>query len=114
MGSLNSHLLGMASAIAPDASLARQICRKQSRVLKDCTSTKRMYGCLAIDCQTAKISFDKGFHCENLLTLAFAACGEVSCSPNVDIEVCIMKYLFCRDKYTVFVVYLDHFSKLCS
>ena len=44
MGSLNSHLLGMASTIAPDASLARQVCRKQSRVLKDCRSTKRMYG----------------------------------------------------------------------
>ena len=48
----------MASTIALGASLARQVCRKQSRVLKDCRSTKRMYGCLAIDCQTAKISFD--------------------------------------------------------
>ena len=27
---LKSHLLGMASTIAPDASLARQVCRKQS------------------------------------------------------------------------------------
>ena len=29
LGSLNIHLLGMASTIAPDARLARQVCRKQ-------------------------------------------------------------------------------------
>ena len=104
-------------SIAPDPSLPRQVCRPCERRLKNSlefqkfivetqnafqqSEPARVKRCIDVSPSIArppKSRLTKTVSARTSLTQTFAACEEVSCSPNAEVEVCIMKYSFCSRK----------------